>query len=46
MDAITGMGEDPWSCGEWADSLTTSQAEEYARANQVDLYGPNSDVGC
>lgn len=43
MDAITGMGEDPYSCGEWADKLTAAQAEEYARLHNVDLYAPNID---
>jgi hypothetical protein len=38
MDAITGMGEDPYSCGEYADQLTLAQAEEYAAKNRIDLY--------
>lgn len=39
MDAITGMGEDPYSCGEYADQLTLAQAEEYAAKNRINLYG-------
>lgn len=38
MDAITGMGEDPYNCGEFADLLTLAQAKEYAAKNGVDLY--------
>jgi len=41
VDAITGMGEDPYSCGECAEPLSIEQAQEYAAANQVDLLGPN-----
>ncbi len=38
LDAITGMGEDPWSCGEWADEWSNAQAEDYALRWLVDLY--------
>jgi len=40
MDAVTGMGPDPWSCGEYAEELSLEQAEAFAAANQVDLFGP------
>lgn len=40
MDAISGMGEDPWSCGEWADDWNSEQAEDYARRFGIELYGP------
>ena len=43
MDAITGMGEDPWSCGEWADKWDQARAKEYARENAVDLFADNPD---
>lgn len=43
LDAITGMGEDPWSCGEWADDWTDVQAEDYARRWAVDLYARLAD---
>ena len=42
-DAITGMGEDPWSCGEHASSLTLAEAEKYAVAHGVDLCAENAD---
>ncbi len=42
-DAITGMGEDPWSCGESATSLDLAEAEKYAVAHGVDLYADNAD---
>ena len=41
MDAITGMGEDLWSCGEAADKLDQPAAESYASANGIDLFGEN-----
>ena len=40
LDAVTGMGPDPWSCGEWADELSVEQAEALAAADQIDLYAP------
>ena len=43
MDAITGMGEDPWSCGESAAAWDQARAEEYARENSIDLYAENPD---
>lgn len=39
LDAIIGMGEDPYSCGEWAHQLSLDDAREYAAANGVDLLG-------
>jgi len=39
LDAISGMGEDPYSCGEYADQLTVEQAEEYAAKHRIDLHG-------
>lgn len=43
MDAITGMGEDLWSCGEWADKIDSATAEDFANANGIDLHGDNPD---
>ena len=44
LDAITGLGEDPWSCGEWADDWTEDQAKDYATRWAVDLYAPAADA--
>ena len=38
MDAITGMGEDSWSCGEWAQPWDLAKAEAYAKEHGIDLY--------
>jgi len=38
MDAITGMGEDAWSCGEWAQSWDLDRAEGYAKEHGIDLF--------
>jgi hypothetical protein len=38
MDAITGMGEDPWSCGEMAQPWDVVKAETYAKEHGIDLY--------
>lgn len=43
MDAITGMGEDPYSCGEWAHPFTLEQAIQYAAENCMDLFAENPD---
>ncbi len=43
MDAITGMGEDPYSCGEWADRWTLEQAIRYATEICIDLFAENPD---
>jgi hypothetical protein len=37
MDAITGLGEDLWSCGESADDCDQATAEEYADQHGIDL---------
>ena len=37
MDAITGLGEDLWSCGESADECDQAKAEQYARRHGIDL---------
>jgi hypothetical protein len=37
VDAITGMGEDPYSCGESADSLDAQSAAAYGAINGIDL---------
>jgi len=42
LDAITGMGEDPWSCGEGSDVLTERQARAVAAQIGVDLDAPRS----
>lgn len=31
MDAVTGMGEDPWSCGEWAEKISPQKARAAAK---------------
>jgi hypothetical protein len=38
MDAITGMGEDPYSCGEYAAELSMEEAKSYAEENGIDLF--------
>ena len=43
MDAITGMGEDVWSCGEFAEEWNLTQAEQYAKEHGIDLYSNNLD---
>ena len=43
MDAITGMGEDPYSCGEYAEQISIEEAESYAAKNGIDLFAENSD---
>ncbi len=43
LDAITGMGEDPWSCGEYADRWDLKQAGEYAAAHRIDLFAEDAD---
>jgi hypothetical protein len=37
LDAITGLGEDPYSCGEWCKTLTADEAIRVARKMGVDL---------
>lgn len=43
MDAITGMGEDGYSCGEWAFEMTDEEAAEYSKTHDVDLFAENPD---
>lgn len=43
MDAITGMGEDPYSCGEWAFDISVQQAEAIAAKLGIEPYAPNPD---
>jgi hypothetical protein len=43
LDALTGMGEDPWSCGEFADRWDLNRATEYAAAHGIDLYAKDPD---
>lgn len=38
MDAITGLGEDLWSCGEDADECDLAAAEEFAKQRGIDLF--------
>lgn len=40
MDAITGLGEDLWSCGESADECDLATAEAFAKERGIDLTGP------
>jgi len=42
-DAITGMGEDPYSCGESAVNITRERAEALAAEQGIELYAPNPD---
>ena len=44
LDAITGRGEDPWSCGEWASELTRAEAEEIARGLGLPLGDDDDDA--
>ena len=37
IDALTGMGEDPYSCGEFADAISESEAAEIAEARGLSL---------
>ena len=39
VDALTGMGEDPWSCGEHADEVDLETAQGYG----IDLFADNPD---
>ena len=43
LDAITGRGEDPHSCGEWSELWTLDQAQEYAEVHGIDLFGPSEE---
>ena len=43
VDAISGMGEDPYSCGEYSDAWTESQAKEFAAKNGIDLFADNPE---
>ena len=40
LDAISGMGESPWSCGEWAVELSLQEAQELAKYLKVGLFDP------
>ena len=43
LDALTGMGEDPYSCGEWSDPIDEVEATTIARAKGLSLaMGPAS----
>ena len=43
LDALTGMGEDPYSCGEWADEVSEAEAAQIARAGGLSLTGERMD---
>ena len=43
MDAITGMGEDSYSCGEHAVELNRVEAKKYADSHDIDLYSNVAD---
>lgn len=43
LDAITGMGEDPHSCGEWVDELEPEQAIALAKKKKIDLFSVDDD---
>jgi hypothetical protein len=38
LHAITGVGEDPWSQGEWADEISEEMAQKIAADRGIDLY--------
>jgi|SRR5579864_7886015 len=40
VDALTGMGPDPWSCGEWADAISEPDARALAATGGLDLDAP------
>jgi hypothetical protein len=42
MDAITGMGEDPWSCGEYAFKIDEENAFKECKKLDIDPFGPNT----
>ena len=44
LDAITGMGEDFWSCGEWARDIDRAAAEAFAGEHGIDLDAPGHGV--
>ena len=45
LDAITGMGEDPYSCGEWAEKIEPYEAIEIGQQNKIDLFQmPDADT--
>lgn len=37
LDALTGMGEDPYSCGEWCDAISDAEAAAIAHARGLAL---------
>ena len=44
-DAISGMGDDPYSGPSWyADPLTPEQARARAAEHGIELFGPNADA--
>jgi len=43
LDAVTGMGEDLYSCGEWAFDIDREKAEAYASEHGIDLDAENLD---
>ena len=42
LDAIVGMGEDPYSCGEWCDDLSEPEARRIAADLGCDLDAPRA----
>jgi len=43
LDAITGMGEDLWSCGEMAFPKSEAEAATYAAQHGIDLFSLNPE---
>ena len=41
VDALTGMGEDPWSCGEYSEEVDLEAAAERAEVLGIDLFADN-----
>jgi predicted transposase YbfD/YdcC len=40
VDALTGMGPDPYSCGEWADAISEPEARALAAKAALDIDAP------
>jgi hypothetical protein len=40
VDALTGMGPDPYSCGEWADAISEPEARALAAKAGLDIDAP------
>lgn len=43
LDAITGMGEDMHSSGEWTTDVSATEARSFAREHGWELFGDNGE---